>query len=86
MFKVKWANKGCKLVKSVLVPTKSSVKLDISWLTVKSLLKKCKNVGVVGWKLLAGSCGLGVADWELWAESCQPGVAVWDLKKTSQSL
>ena len=79
MFKVEWANKGFKLVKSVLVPTKSSVKY-ISWLTVKSLPKKCKNVGVVGWKLPAGSCGLGVANWELWAGSCQPGVAVWDLK------
>ena len=76
MFKVKWANKGCNLVKSVLVPTKSSVKLDISWLTVKSLLKKCKNVGVAGWELWAGSCQLAVVGWKLPAGSCSLGFKI----------
>ena len=34
MSKVKWANWGFKLVKSVLLPTKSRVKLKVSGLAV----------------------------------------------------
>ena len=82
------------MVKSVLVPAKSRVKLNISGSLLSHFSKNVKiaavcdialpshmscRLGALGWKLWAGCFGLGVRGWEFLAGSCGLGVEGWEL-------
>ena len=71
------------MVKSVLVPAKSRVKLNISGSLFCHFSKNVKIAAVcdivlpshMSCRLGAGSCGLDVVGWELGAGSCGLGAA-----------
>ena len=79
------------MVKSVLVPAKSRVKLNISGSLFSHFSKNVKIAAVcdivlpshMSCRLGAGSCGLDVVGWELGAGSFWLGVVGWDLRAGS---